>query len=153
MATMTDPTDHQPEQHLDLHRPPPAADPPRDCREMQRGGRRTTGMVWTENSILQNPEPTLPDDVRVLKTSTHTPNWRLSSTSSRKKKRGGGSQNLDSAKDPKRSYCPGPSGVTRGWRGIFADYFDHFAQLLPQRFRVYRQPNTQRKLNGLGFGR
>lgn len=89
VATMTDPTDHQPEQQSDWHRLPPAADPPCDQRELQRGGRRTRGTVLTKDSILQEPEPEQLDEVRVLKAPTHIPmhSELLSSMSSRKRKR------------------------------------------------------------------
>ncbi len=156
VGTMTEKEDQQPGDQQDWHRAPPASSvtdlPSLDQRQVRGRIRRTRGTILNEDSIIEDPELTDQDEVK--ETSTHhSPALsdlealfdELYEEEEREKEK---------TKDPTP---PGSSvrSVAQVHRQAaeegddeeeYVDSPDHFLQRAPQKFRVSRHMNTQRKL-------
>ncbi|KAE8277359.1 hypothetical protein D5F01_LYC24726 [Larimichthys crocea] len=155
VATNTGDQDQQPRDQTDWFQVPSpssstAGDPPQDRREVRGRYRRIRGAMLTEDSIVEDPEPTHQDGKRetsVHHSPTHSELEALF-------------DELHEEEEEGRARASTPQGsVVRTVAQVhresdeegsedeeFVDSPDRFVQQGPPRFGVFRHPNTQRKL-------
>ncbi|KAL7375484.1 hypothetical protein ABVT39_018257 [Epinephelus coioides] len=126
---------------------PPRAEPVREGRLTQRVARTTRGVVLTEDNLLQESEFQDPEESRVMEApiqdSTHIELEALFDELH--------AEELREEAEARARYTLGPDQVQvhreiSPEEEIFQESFDHFTSPEPQRFKVTRHRNTQRKL-------